>query len=82
MFEATQAKVLAEVIQIAYNDLVKTGDFNELKDIVRQLAEAQGRTEQRLEERARAQEQLAQAQARTNSASKNLPKRCARLPAG
>lgn len=50
VFEAPQAKVLAEVIQIAYNDLVKTSDFNKLKDIVRQLAEAQSRTEQRLAE--------------------------------
>jgi uncharacterized phage infection (PIP) family protein YhgE len=40
-FSSPQAEVLAEVITDAYDDLVKTGDFNELKAIVRQLAEGQ-----------------------------------------
>lgn len=82
VFEAPQAKVLAEVIQIAYNDLVKTSDFNELKDIVRQLAEAQGRTEQRLEELAQAQEQLAQAQARTEQRLAELAEEMRTSPVG
>lgn len=45
--------MLAEVITDAYNSLVKTSDFNELKAIVAQLAQAQQRTEQRMEELAR-----------------------------
>ncbi len=49
-FPPQQAEVLAEVITDAYNDLVKTSDFNELKGIVRELAQAQQRTEQRMEE--------------------------------
>ncbi len=41
VFAAQQAEVLAQVISDAYTDLVKTGDFNELKAIVRDIAEAQ-----------------------------------------
>jgi hypothetical protein len=37
-FSERQASVLAEVIQAAYSDLVRTNDFNELKEIVRDLA--------------------------------------------
>lgn len=61
-FDKKQAAILSEVITDAYIDLVKTGDFNELKGIVRdlgikvgELAEAQRRTEQRVEELAEAQ---------------------------
>jgi hypothetical protein len=39
----------------AYGDLVKAGDFNELKAIVKGLAEAQKRTELKVEELAEAQ---------------------------
>ncbi|MGQ9905238.1 MAG: hypothetical protein ACUVRU_13165, partial [Anaerolineae bacterium] len=53
-FPADQAQVLAEVITDAYNSLVKTSDFNELKAIVAQLGQAQQRTEQRMEELAQA----------------------------
>ncbi len=45
VFNAQQADVLADVITAAYSDLVKTSDFNELKSIVKELAEAQRRTE-------------------------------------
>ena len=76
VFERRQANVLATVITDAYTQLVKTGDFNELKGIVRdmalaqrELAQAQQRTELRVEELAQAQqrtelrmEELAQAQ--------------------
>ena len=61
-FPGEQASVLAEVITDAYSDLVKTGDFNELKGIVRELAEAQKelseaqkRTEFRVEDLAETQ---------------------------
>ena len=59
-FPPQQAEVLAEVITDAYNDLVKTSDFNELKGIVRELAQAQQRTEQRVEELAQAQQRTEQ----------------------
>jgi exonuclease VII small subunit len=74
VFERRQANVLAEVITIAYSDLVKTGDFNELKEIVRELAEAQKRTDQSMGELAEAQKhtdqsmgELAEAQKRTEA---------------
>ena len=53
VFEPEQAVVLAETITEAYNDLVKTSDFNELKAVLKELAEAQQRTELRMEELAR-----------------------------
>ncbi len=72
VFEPQQAVILAEVVTEAYSDLVKTGDFNELKGIVRELAEAQKRTEIQMEELAEAQkrtetrmEELAEAQGET-----------------
>jgi hypothetical protein len=85
-FTDEQAEVLAEVVTDAYNALVKTSDFNELKDIVRELAQAQReltvaqqRTEGRLEELAVAQqrtegrlEELAAAQQRTEEAVRQL----------
>ena len=66
-FEPKQAKLLAETIVEAYNNLVKVGDFNELKSLVRDIAEAQKeltvaqqRTEQRVEELAVAQQRTEQ----------------------
>lgn len=81
VFDKDQADVLSEVITDAYRDLVKTSDFNELKEIVRdlgakvgELAEAQKKSEQRIEELAEAQkrteqrvEELAEAQKRTEA---------------
>lgn len=86
VFLPEQAAVLAEVIHEAYTDLVKTSDFNELKEIVRdlsikmgELAEAQKRTDQRFEELAEAQkrteqrvEELAEAQKRTEQRVEEL----------
>ena len=60
VFSAEQAEVLAGVIHDAYNALVKASDFNELKEIVRRLAEAQERTDQRVAELAVAQRQTDQ----------------------
>jgi len=65
VFESRQAQVLAQVITDAYSELVKTSDFNELKEIVGELAEAQKRTELRVEE-------LAQAQKRTEESLQSL----------
>ncbi|MFN4280640.1 hypothetical protein [Thermosynechococcus sp.] len=78
-FPPEQAHLLAEVIHEAYNDLVKARDFNELKSIVAELAQAQKRTEERIEELAQAQkrteervDQLAAAQERTERAVRQL----------
>jgi myosin heavy subunit len=78
-FDPQQAALLAEVVTEVYTDLVKTSDFNELKEIVRDLAQAQNRTEQRMEELAQAQsrteqrmEELAQAQNRTEQRVEEL----------
>jgi hypothetical protein len=60
VFNPRQATVLAEVVEAAYSDLVKTGDFNELKAIVRDLAQAQTRTELCVEELAEAQKRTEQ----------------------
>ena len=68
VFEPRQAVVLAEVITEARDDEVKAGDFTELKSIVARLAEAQGRTEARLE-------QLAVAQGRTEVRLEQLAER-------
>ncbi|WP_298613984.1 hypothetical protein [uncultured Thermosynechococcus sp.] len=64
-FPPEQAHLLAEVIHEAYNDLVKARDFSELKSIVGELAQAQKRTEERVDRLALAVEELAQAQKRT-----------------
>lgn len=57
VFSPEQSEVLSEVINDAYSELVKTSDFNELKDIVKylgskmgDLAEAQKQTEKELRE--------------------------------
>jgi len=64
VFNEQQASVLAEIIVKARDELVKVSDFNELKEIVRdlaksqkELAEAQKRTEARVEELAEGQRQ-------------------------
>ncbi|MFH0925927.1 MAG: hypothetical protein V1872_09930, partial [bacterium] len=56
-FDEGQARLLSKVITDAYNELVKRSDLNDLKDIVRYLAEsqkglteAQNRTEERIKE--------------------------------
>lgn len=72
VFKKNQAGVLAEVITDAYSELVKTSDFNELKGIVKELAEAQNRTEARVGELAEAQKELAQAQKRTENELRGL----------
>jgi exonuclease VII large subunit len=64
-FDASQAALLAEVVTEAYAELVKTHDFNELKEIVRDLAQAQNRTEQRMDTLAGRMDELTQAQSRT-----------------
>jgi len=72
VFEVRQAAMLAETITDAYTDLVKTSDFNELKAIVRDLAQAQHRTERHVGELAEAQKELAEAQKRTEQRVEEL----------
>lgn len=57
VFDRRQSSVLAETITEAYSELVKTSDFNELKAIVKDLAEAQRRTEIAIGELVQAQKQ-------------------------
>ena len=87
-FTPNQARMLAEAIHDSYRDLVKTSDFNELKEIVRnsaviqeqtgvqikELAEAQKRTETKVEE-------LAEAQKRTEIAITDLTEEQRKLTA-
>ncbi len=47
-FGEPQCTVLAQTIHLAYSDLVKTSDFSELKEIVREIAIAQRKNEQEL----------------------------------
>ena len=79
VFVNQQAEVLSEVIYDAYHDLVRADDFNELKGIVKELAEAQQhlakaqqRTEQRVEDLAETQQHLAEAQQRTEQRVEEL----------
>lgn len=80
--ETSAAQKIAEVVGMVYEELKNTvtkEEFNELKEVVRELAEAQKRTEQRIEELAEAQkrteqrvEELAEAQKRTEAELKEL----------
>ncbi len=54
-FTKSQTEALVYIITEAFNELVKTKDFRELKDIVQRLAEAQKRTECKIAELAEAQ---------------------------
>ena len=74
VFVSQQAEVLSEVIYDAYHDLVRADDFNELKGIVKELAEAQqhlAKAQQRTEQRV---EELAETQQRTEQRVEELAK--------
>ncbi|MDA0970982.1 MAG: hypothetical protein O3A60_11155 [Planctomycetota bacterium] len=87
-FPEPQADLMARVFFSAHDELVTKAEFNELTAVTRELAEAQhmlanaqARTESRVEQLANAQartesrvEQLADAQARTEWAIKDLAK--------
>lgn len=81
VFDDKQASALAETIHDANRDVVRVGDFNELKGIVKELAEAQKRTAVKIEELAGAQnrtegivEELAVAQKKTEEELRSLVK--------
>ena len=86
VFNDSQAIVLTDVIQSSYRDLVHTNDFNELKELVRDLGTTQKRTELRVEELATAQqrtelrvEELATAQLRTEEVVQRLDRSLQKL---
>ena len=54
-------------------------DFSELKSIVQELAQAQGRTEKRVQELGQAQKELAEAQKRTEFQVQNLARNVGKL---
>ena len=80
--DASAAKKITEVIGKVYDELQNTvtkAEFNDLRNIVKELAEAQKRTEQRVEELAEAQkrteqrvEELVEAQKRTEQKVEEL----------
>jgi hypothetical protein len=67
-FPEPQADLMARVFVQAHDELVTKAEFNELTGVVRELAEAQKRTELRVEELAEAQERLTEAQERLTEA--------------
>ncbi len=69
-FPEQQADLMARVFVSAHDELVTKAEFNELTAVVRELAEAQQRTELRVEELAEAQQELAQAQHELTEAQK------------
>ena len=71
-FTEQQADLLAHVVVEAHADYVTRGDFQALTSVVRELAEAQQRTEVRMEELADAQRGLAAAQERTEARMEEL----------
>ena len=71
-FPEKQADLLAHVFFEAHDDLVNQADFHALTGVVKELADAQQRTELRVEELAEAQKDLAEAQKRTEITVENL----------
>jgi hypothetical protein len=67
VFEPRQARVLSHVIADGHDDLVKAGDFRELKDVVQRLAEAQERTEKRMDTMAAGMDEMRKAIMTVNS---------------
>lgn len=72
VFDRRQSSLLAETITEAYSELVKTSDFNELKAIVKEIAEAQQRLVERQDRLTEAQDRLTEAQGRTEVSIREL----------
>ncbi len=64
-FTPNQARAIAFEVETAIQQQIKVSDFTELKEIVRDIAAIQKRTEVKVEELAEAQRELAEAQKRT-----------------
>ncbi|MBU6275580.1 MAG: hypothetical protein KGQ61_02975 [Planctomycetes bacterium] len=69
-FPEPQATLMATVFVESHDELIHRAEFNELTAVVRDLAEAQQRTEARVEELAEAQKELAEAQKELAEAQK------------
>ena len=75
VMDVEAARELADIIGAVLDEARRSAtkaDFDELKGIVRELAQAQKRTEERVEELAQAQQELAQAQKRTEERVEEL----------
>ena len=72
IFDPNQAQVLADAISELYGELARARDLRELKRVVQELAEAQKRTEVRVEGLAARVEELAEAQKRTEQRVEEL----------
>jgi len=86
VFNRHQVEILSDIIFASYNDLVKTSDFNELKGIVadialevKGLAQAQKKTEERMEELTSAQKKTEERMEELTSAQKETQKEVTRL---
>ncbi|MFM7521549.1 MAG: hypothetical protein ACKO9B_13915 [Planctomycetota bacterium] len=71
-FPEPQATLMATVFVESHDELIHRAEFNELTAVVKELAEAQQRTEARVEELAEAQKDLAEAQQRTEARVEEL----------
>ena len=71
-FPEPQATLMATVFVESHDELIHRAEFNELTSVVKELAEAQQRTETRVEELAEAQKELADAQQRTEARVEQL----------
>ncbi len=72
VFDPNQAQVLADAISEIYGELARARDLRELKRVVQELAEAQKRTEIRVEGLTARVEELAEAQRRTEQRVEEL----------
>ena len=75
LLDPKASRKIAEVLGQVYEEVaqaVTKSEFNELKEIVGDLAKAQERTEKRVEELAQAQENLAKAQEKTERSLNRL----------
>ncbi len=80
--DSAAAEKIVEIIGLVYEELrdsVTKTEFNALKDVVTELAEAQRRTEQRVAELTEAQKELAEAQRRTEQRVDTLAQRMEEL---
>ena len=80
-FPEPQADLMARVFVSAHDELVTKAELNELTAVVRELAEIQGRTDQKMGELADAQKRTDEAQRRTEWAVKDLAKQVGGLSA-
>jgi hypothetical protein len=80
-FPEPQADLMARVFVSAHDELVTKAELNELTAVVRELAEIQGRTDEKMGELAEAQKRTGEAQRRTEWAVKDLAKQVGGLSA-